>query len=233
MSRLVYLYQLQQIDSQIDQQRARLEQIEAALAERDALTRIEQRAAKTEAAADQARKELRQDEARVVEQRIKIEQSESTLYGGKVRNPKELQDLQSEVAALKRYLSTLEDRQLEAMLAVDETESKNQAMQARLSEALKKFEKQQARLQSEKSKSEQALAGLMEKRQAASAAVDSDDLQVYQTLRQRRAGVAVARVKEGVCSACGSTLTAAQNQAARSPSQLTYCDSCGRILYGS
>ncbi|MFN2235225.1 MAG: C4-type zinc ribbon domain-containing protein [Anaerolineales bacterium] len=46
-----------------------------------------------------------------------------------------------------------------------------------------------------------------------------------------RAGVAVAKVEDRACKACGSTLTASLNQAARSPSQIVFCDSCGRILY--
>ncbi len=55
-------------------------------------------------------------------QKVKIEQTEATLYGGKVRNPKELQDLQNEAAALKRYLAVLEDRQLEQMIALEDVE---------------------------------------------------------------------------------------------------------------
>ena len=147
MSRIQQLYRLQQVDSKIDQLRARLKKIEKALGDRSALLKIEQRAAKTQAAADQARKQLRQAEAKVKEQRIKIEQNEATLYGGRVRNPKELQDLQGELGALKRFLSTLEDRQLEAMLAVEEADERNHAYQQRLVEANQKFADLQVKLE--------------------------------------------------------------------------------------
>ena len=62
---------------------------------------------------------MKQSEAEVEKQRIKIEQTEASLYGGHVHNPKELQDLQKDVASLKRHLETLEERQLEAMLVVE------------------------------------------------------------------------------------------------------------------
>jgi uncharacterized protein len=52
-----------------------------------------------------------------------MQTSEASLYGGKIRNPKELQDLQVEIAALKRRTATLEDEQLEAMLAVEDAET--------------------------------------------------------------------------------------------------------------
>ena len=127
MSRPFYLYSLQKIDSKLDQNKNRLREIEATLANNAKLKRAEAGAQKTEAALDVARKALRSAETKVRDQRLKIEQNESTLYSGKIRNPKELQDLQNEVDALKRHLDTLEDRQLEAMLHFDEMENNHYA----------------------------------------------------------------------------------------------------------
>ena len=53
----------------------------------------------------------------------------------------------------------------------------------------------------------------------------------YEQLRKQRRGIAVTTVSDSSCSACGTTLTASQQQSARSTSQLFYCPSCGRILY--
>ena len=123
MSQLSTLYRLQQIDSQLDQANNRLQEIQVALNEDAALKQAQQNHAAAEARLNDERQKLRRAEENVQEQKIKIELNESTLYGGKVHNPKELQDLQKEVAALKKYLGVLEDRQLEAMLVVEEAES--------------------------------------------------------------------------------------------------------------
>ena len=45
-------------------------------------------------------------------------------------------------------------------------------------------------------------------------------------------GLDVAQIADGACEACGTALTAALQQSARHASVLTYCPSCGRILYG-
>ena len=45
-----------------------------------------------------------EDEAQ--SQQIKIQQAELSLYGGLVRNPKELQDLQADIASLKETLGS-------------------------------------------------------------------------------------------------------------------------------
>lgn len=233
MSRSLNLYRLQQVDSQIDQVNARLKEIEILLSDNATVRKAASIATRTEQNLEAAQKEQRQAEVKVKDQRIKIEQTEATLYGGTVRNPKELQDLQNEVAALKRFLDTLEERQLEAMLAVDEAAEKNDEAQKILSHYQAEAEKQQASLieEREQLQSENAAAG--RQRQSAAQAVTADDLATYEQVRKKRAGVAVAKVRDKACSACGSILTASLHQAARSPSQVVFCDSCGRILYAT
>jgi uncharacterized protein len=68
-------------------------------------------------------------------------------------------------------------------------------------------------------------------RQAVAVAIPPSDIELYNHLRKNKRGVAVAVVSEESCLACGAGLTPAECQSARSPSQLVYCSSCGRILY--
>lgn len=233
MSRPLNLYRLQQIDSQIDQANARLKEIGALLSDNANLRKASALAGRAEKNLEAAQKELSQAETKVKDQRIKIEQTEATLYGGTVRNPKELQDLQNEVAALKRFLDTLEERQLEAMLAVDEVAEKNDEAQNILEQYRAQAEKQQASLIEEREQLQSDNAAAEKQRLSAAQAVTADDLATYEQVRKKRAGVAVAKVRDKACSACGSILTASLNQAARSPSQVVFCDSCSRILYAT
>ena len=176
-------------------------------------------------------KHLRSERAAVQDQRAKIEESEKRLYSGTVTNPKELEDIQNEIDALKRYLDVLEERQLEAMLAVDETQEIFDVAQAQLDQALSEAESRNADLLKEKSEIDEAVADLVLKRQEQASGIDTDDLKIYESVRAKRAGVGVAKVQDRTCAACGSTLASAFYQQARSPSSITYCDSCNRILY--
>ncbi len=231
MSQPFKLYRLQQIDSQLDRIRSRLAEIEAALCEDEALRQAKQKAADALAALETERKALRQAEQAVNEQRMKIEQTEATLYGGKVRNPKELQDLQSEVAALKRFRSVLEDRQLEHMLAVEELEAGHEAAEAEQATAQAEFDQKHRQLVAERENLQHEQARIETERQAAASSIPAEDLALYEQLRKQRRGVAVAKVTDKSCSACGSMLSAAQLHAALSPSQITRCATCSRILY--
>jgi predicted nucleic acid-binding Zn-ribbon protein len=68
-------------------------------------------------------------------------------------------------------------------------------------------------------------------REAAEAAVSQDDRQIYQSLRRRKRGMAVARLEDGACSACGVSPSSSRAQAARHDDELTFCGNCERILY--
>jgi predicted nucleic acid-binding Zn-ribbon protein len=231
MSQPFKLFRLQQIDSQLDQDRRRLTEIEAILNNNEALNRAQESVKGATEAADRARKDLRKAEEAVQAQRVKIEQTNAALYGGKIRNPKELQDLQNEIGALKRYLSTLEDRQLEAMLALEEAEKQEAAASDELEKIQKEISVLRTNLIQEQIALTQNVKNSEIERQAAVSAIPSEDLDLYEQLRRQRRGVAVARVSDKACSACGTILNAALLHAARSPSQLARCDSCGRILY--
>lgn len=231
MSQPFQLYRLQQLDSQIDQLQARLHEIEHTLGDNSEQLEAERQAGQAATLLDEARKTLHRAEDEVKAQRVKIEQTEATLYGGKVRNPKELQDLQNETAALKRYLVTLEDRQLEQMIAYEEVEEGHRLAAERLSQVHAQKSALSSKLTREHTSISDEVQRLQVERQAATSSVPEADLKLYNQLRQSRRGVAVARVTDTYCTACGSTLSAALLHAARSPNHLTRCDSCGRILY--
>jgi predicted nucleic acid-binding Zn-ribbon protein len=231
MNPVFKLYRLQQVDSQLDQFKSRLEEIATILADNAALNTALMEAEATAETRASTEKDLRRAEQNTQSQRDKIRQTETRLYSGAVKNPKELEDLQNEAAALKRYLAVLEDRQLEAMLALDEAEAIAQAAQEKYDRLHKQSLETHASLVAEQSEIEQDSSRLSEERGAAAAGIPSDTLHHYNDLRGKRQGVAVARVADNSCSACGSTLSASLRQGVRDPNQIAHCTFCSRILY--
>lgn len=231
MSRSKNLYTLQKIDSLLDQHQARLGEIEVALANHALVSKAQAQAQRAERALNEAKKNLQKDEAEVRAQRIKIEQTESMLYSGRVVNPKELQDLQNGIAALKRFLGVLEDRQLESMVAVDSAQEINQDRQEELTQALAQGEKKNTALVDEREIIRKNVRQVQAQQEKQWPLIAADDLRTYQVLRKKRAGIAVTKVANQACAACGTTLTEVTFRAARSPNQLIFCDTCDRILY--
>lgn len=231
MNPAFHLYRLQLIDTPIDQIEASLREIEILLSSDPAVNQAQVDAEEADKFIRQARANLKQIEFAVHEQQIKIGQSEVALYGGRIRNPKELQDLQKEIASLKKHLTVLEDQQLGAMMAVEDGETGEQSTQAALNQAKANFAERSAGLLGQKDLLERNLERLQTERKTALSLPSKETLQVYEQLRKRKSGIAVTTITDGSCSVCGTTIRPSELQAARAAQVLVFCSSCGRILY--
>jgi predicted nucleic acid-binding Zn-ribbon protein len=231
MSDSFHLFQLQKVDRQLDQIKNRLAEITALLAGDEVVRQAREKFENQKSRYQSARQALKRIEDSVQDRQIKKEQSESSLYGGKVRNPKELQDLQNEVASIKRAIAHLEDQQIEAMIQFEEAEKSFRIGEEDLAKVLAKDVEQHASLLSEKEQLLHNEARLQKERSAITSQLTETVLNTYTQLRQQKRGTAVATVEDDACQACGNTLTPAKQQAARSPQKMFYCPSCGRILY--
>lgn len=231
MSEPFKLYRLQQVDSQLDQARKRQSEIEVALKDQEELHRSEELFETAKMNMDVTQKDLKRAEEDVQAQQIKVEQNQSRLYGGKVTNSKELQDLQQEEDAIKRLLTKLEDVQLECMVVFEQAETDHDSAQVSLETIRAKDAARIADLTNEQSELDGEFQRLQGEREAATAGIPADDLNIYNKLRESRAGIAVSIVSDKSCTACGSELPQALAQAARAPDKLSHCENCGRILY--
>jgi uncharacterized protein len=231
MNQAFHLYRLQHIDTQIDQIDARISELDRMLAGNEAVLSARQQAEESHRTLEKARKALKEAEFAVHEQNVKIEQAENTLYSGRVRNPKELQDLQKEIASLKKHLTVLEDRQLETMLTLESAEASDSITRAALTLAQASFAEQSAGWMGQRDQLVRNRERLLAERAPALSPVPPDVRDLYDRLRQRKKGVAVTSVNDGSCVLCGATIRPSEVQAARASQDLVYCATCGRILY--
>jgi uncharacterized protein len=231
MSQSFHLFNLQKLDIQIGKAEQRLLEIQKLINQDD-------RVATTQLVHDQLFTELRQVqqnlkqiEFEVETKRVKLEQSEANLYSGRVKIPKELQDLQNEVSAIKRSLNTLEDQQLDIMLVVEGLTADLENSTVNLEKVKAKVSEDQAGLNGERRQLTNELDRLHIERAAISNQITRENITKYDLLRKNKRGIAVVSLTDNACMACGSTLTPAESQAARSPSIIVLCPSCGRIVY--
>src|SRR5687768_14082258 len=127
----------------------------------------------------EAERALKLSEAEVEKQRIKIEQTEASLYGGRVHNPKELQDLQKDVVSLKRYLETLEERELEAMILAENTEKDLQTAKTDMERVQANLKDQNRDLAKESETLHKDLERLSSERQAVITDIANQTLNIY------------------------------------------------------
>ena len=231
MSNALTLYRIQQIDSRLDQIQSRLQSIQSALAESAEVKAAREKIEQTQAGLQQIEHSLKQAEFDAQAQRIKLDQAEASLYGGSIKNPKELKDLEKDVTSLKKRLRELEDIELDIMLNIESTREDLQKAQNTFNSLQGQIVMQNATLLTEQDTLQKERETVRARRLAAVSGVDGPSLTLYESLREKRSGIAVAAVSDNECEVCGASMTPGHAQSVRTSSQLVHCPMCGRILY--
>ena len=231
MSRSRSLFELQQLDTGLDNAHKRIQEIDHILQDRKALEEAESIQRSMEAAHADTSKALKNAEHEVDLQNTKLDQNQKKLYSGVITNPKELEDLQLESTALKKYLAVLEERQLEAMLVFDQSRNDLDAASEKLAEIKQDREMLHGSLNDERNQLESEITTLTEQKTRYLDTEDLSDLPVYKSLRKTAGGIAVTIMIDSSCSSCGASIPSAIEQEAKSPAKLAYCPTCKRILH--
>lgn len=231
MNPVFHLYQLQKIDSELHLNLMRLHAIDLKLRDDVIVKRNRDSVESIKAQLNDLRQKSVGLDEKIQTRRTKLEQSDSSLYSGTIKNPKELQDLQKEISHIKSTIAALEDEQLELLIQIEALEENYNSSLILLQNSISEFEKNNYTLISEKQRLEQENSRLFEERDMVSSQVSAALLEVYESLREKKKGIAISKVEEQTCSVCGTTLTPAECQSAKFNSGNIRCPSCGRILY--
>lgn len=224
------LYRLQTIDLERLKHQKRLEAIAAQLADSAAIQGAQAEVSAAEEALRPLRTRYRDLELAVQTNVEKTTNSEARLYSGAVKNPKELQDIQNEVAALKNRHSQLEDDMLELMIELEAAEEALATAQTALEAVTAEAESQHGDLVAERETLEARLAALQSDRSAALANVTEQNRRLYDTMKTRKGNRPISIMDGRTCTTCGVEQTVAIESAVRNNDGLVNCENCGRIL---
>jgi hypothetical protein len=229
MSVAKQLYQLQEVDLELESKEQAVKQITSQLGESGALADARNRLAQEQKRLEELSRQQRSLEWEIDDLTSKLTTAERDLYSGRIRNPKELTSLQQEAEALKARRNQLEDKALEIMEQAELNRKNVTSLSTELKTMETDWQTQQQKLTAELEELKNTLVNLRQKQQLLAAAIDSETLELYHKLKKGK-GTAVARVEQGICRGCRISLPVSELQQARSGS-LVQCGSCGRILY--
>ncbi|RQV99413.1 hypothetical protein EH221_00225 [bacterium] len=231
MNRAFHLYQLQKVDNKLHSIQKRITEIDTIIENDRRLIEVENGISSIKSRIDKTNKELRELEEIGKEIQMEIEINETALYSGKIRNPKELNDLQQKINIDKKNLNKNENEQLEKLMTIEAYEDALGENQQLLVKVQSQVATSHAILYGEKSQLLKQKMTLETERSAKQASIPADNLETYNQLLQEKRGVAVALVEDLSCTMCGAPLTPAEWQSVRSSETILFCSTCGRILY--
>jgi uncharacterized protein len=223
------LYQLQELDIEIEQKEQALAQNNSQLGNRETLNAAMQKVTSEQKRLDDLKRQRRDAEAQMDDVLSKIKETEKQLYGGKVTNPKELSNLQHEINTLKSKSDEFETKALGIIDLVEAAEKSVAALNSEYKIFEGEWNRRQQQIAVEIEQLKAGLAELKPEREQIAGQIDTTVKALYTKLRQQKKQ-AVARVEQGICRSCRISISASALQRARS-GQPVQCSSCGRILY--
>ena len=230
MAAVAELLSLQDIDLELDKELARLSEIDEALGESEELTQARATAEEKAAVVHALRVEQKELELSADETRNKAAEVEKKLYSGSVKNPKELQDYDADLKSLREETKRRDEKLLAMLVQVDEAETELATANETLSAIETEWSNGQESLLQEKAAIEPEVARLQALRAEEAVGFERNLISLYDLLRERRGGRAVAKVERGMCQGCRISLPMSVLQRARTGVGLIQCVSCERIL---
>ncbi|MFO7322479.1 MAG: hypothetical protein DIU68_012165 [Chloroflexota bacterium] len=230
MTQAEALLRLQELELDIIRRSKRLQEIAATLADDTPVNQAQAKVQAAEEALEPLRRRARDLEAEISSNARKAGASEDELYSGRVKNTKEMQDLQREIASLRQRNTELEETLLDVMMKVEDGERTLAEARAALETVLANRDTERRHLIDEQSALQREVASLREQREETMKAISPENLARYSSLRQSKKYQPVAIMTGNMCSACGVEQTKAIEREVLRGQSLATCLSCGRIL---
>jgi predicted nucleic acid-binding Zn-ribbon protein len=152
---------------------------------------------------------------------------------GAVKTNEAYKALQHEITNAEAEVAKAEDRQLEIMMAGEDSERRVKSAEAALKEAEQSIAAERKEIETLQAAKKKALDAALAERERALAPVPEDLRELYTRIAKRHHGVALAEARDGQCRGCGMRVLPhiLQQLLQDANEELFRCESCGLILY--
>ncbi|HWZ99654.1 MAG TPA: C4-type zinc ribbon domain-containing protein [Candidatus Dormibacteraeota bacterium] len=226
------LLELQRLDQRIAALRAELESFPKRIKEADAMLS----GARAGLAAAKEKHSHAQTERKKFELDVNQWRDRARKYrdqSASVKTNEAYKALQHEIAHAESEAAVAEDRQLEQMMAVEETEREIKSAEAGLKDAEVSLAAERAQIQLQGKARKSELDSDLVEREKIAAQIPEELLTIYARVAKRHHGVALAEAVNEQCRGCGMRLLPHTFQEIRQPEnhEIIQCETCSRILY--
>lgn len=222
--------ELQQLDLQIAEMTKLIEslpgQIQKLQSQLDNFIAAHEERKKRLATNQKERKDLEGDVKEIQE---KITRHKGQLY--EVKTNEQYRAMLKEIEGEEGNIRKIEDQILEKMMAAEEIQKNIQEAAARLDGEKARVAAEIKQMQDERQKDMDERERLQTRREEVSTALSESVRELYERIRSYRTGLAVAEVRDGLCTACNVLLRPQVYNEVRNDDSVLTCENCSRILY--
>lgn len=162
---------------------------------------------------------------------IEAEINKLRLQMNQVKTNKEYSAIKAEIGGKEADKSVLEDEILRMMTQFEEMQQRYKSYEKEIEHEESQSKELQKQVETDIKAMEIEIAGLRKNHEEYASILDRDALQHYNRLVSHKDAVAVVSVINKVCQGCFMSVTPQTLNKLMSGKDLTFCHSCGRILY--
>lgn len=225
------LLDLQELDLQMTEARAKVKEFEPELEELQApITQMEEQVAAVRGRLDEMRAEERRLERSADDKRAQLEKYEAHLE--RVRSAREEAAARTEIDLISKAVEADEDDALTLMDQIRRTELKLDELEGKLEELREETAPKQDALMRERNEASDKLDILKDQRENKLVRLNDDAARLYERIRGGKTNVALAKLtKDGACGHCFSMIPLQEQNEIRRQEALHRCEACGVILF--
>jgi uncharacterized protein len=225
------LYQLQQLDLELERVHAEQQALENSLQGDSALKKLRVENAIAQQQLQLGLQAQKEAEWTLEELDRRLRLQEQRLYSGAVTNAKELYALQQEVQHLRAQQNRQEEMALEVILSAESLQETADKKAEALKQTQEKWQETNASGMLRRDQLGEKRKELEANRTQFVSDIDAQVLSRYEALKRTKQGRAVSKVDQNSCQWCRVILTPSELQRVRTTTDLQMCSNCGRILF--
>jgi predicted nucleic acid-binding Zn-ribbon protein len=162
---------------------------------------------------------------------IEAEINKLRLQMNQLKTNKEYNAMKTEIGGKEADKSVLEDEILRTMNGYEELLQRYKSLEKEVAQEELQLTELEKQVEADIKTMDNEISELRKKHTDYAAQIDQDTLQHYSRLASHKDAVAVVEVVNQVCQGCFMSVTTQTLNKLMSGKELTFCHSCGRILY--
>ncbi len=160
----------------------------------------------------------------------RIKNFKAQLYDGRHNNPKELRNIEQQLALAEKELSGCEDTTLELSQEHEELTVMLEQLRFELKKEKDQYQEHVKEYEQWKEEINAEILRLKEKAEQLMSEVDPELVTIYKKKAKWLGDTVVARVENNTCGGCRIDISPVVIKAIKSKKQVT-CENCGRLLF--
>jgi predicted nucleic acid-binding Zn-ribbon protein len=229
-AQLERLVALQIVDLKIQEMERVKEEIPQRIASLEEEFRKEEESVQAERAElEKLQKERPQKEKDLEEEIDRVKKAEARVF--EIKTNKEYQAVLKEIDNAKKLNRQREEEILGILERLEDMQNHLGKGEKSLEARRREYQRQVAELKQKAASFDEEMAGEVRQREEQEKAIPQDLLSKYHMLLEKRQGVAVAQVINGVCQACNMNLRPQLYIELQKQDTLIACPNCNRILF--